>query len=165
MRNRSTLPARFLPACESIGRRSTSCSSNGPTTGRWSGWRSLTGTSCGWVLTRCSSVTRQSAWRSTKPLSWPSAMALDSRHISSTGCSTGSCTGKVEGDFRFWIGCTVPNRKSRIKNSKSTMGVFDLFKKKPELRSEEHTSELQSLRHLVCRLLLEKKKNIHKKKT
>src|SRR5262245_2431739 len=29
------------------------------------------------------------------------------------------------------------------------------------LRSEEHTSELQSLRHLVCRLLLEKKKKIH----
>src|SRR5262245_62694520 len=26
------------------------------------------------------------------------------------------------------------------------------------VRSEEHTSELQSLRHLVCRLLLEKKK-------
>src|SRR5262245_62619877 len=29
-------------------------------------------------------------------------------------------------------------------------------------RSEEHTSELQSLRHLVCRLLLEKKKTIRK---
>src|SRR2546422_7953665 len=28
-------------------------------------------------------------------------------------------------------------------------------------RSEEHTSELQSRLHLVCRLLLEKKKNIH----
>src|SRR3989441_5245420 len=28
------------------------------------------------------------------------------------------------------------------------------------LRSEEHTSELQSLAYLVCRLLLEKKKNI-----
>src|SRR5205814_5244749 len=27
-----------------------------------------------------------------------------------------------------------------------------------DLRSEEHTSELQALRHLVCRLLLEKKK-------
>src|SRR5687767_15351379 len=27
-------------------------------------------------------------------------------------------------------------------------------------RSEEHTSELQSLAYLVCRLLLEKKKNI-----
>src|SRR5262245_64821414 len=28
-------------------------------------------------------------------------------------------------------------------------------------RSEEHTSELHSLRHLVCRLLLEKKKTTH----
>src|SRR5690349_25135110 len=28
----------------------------------------------------------------------------------------------------------------------------------PQLRSEEHTSELQSRRDLVCRLLLEKKK-------
>src|SRR5262245_13013522 len=28
------------------------------------------------------------------------------------------------------------------------------------VRSEEHTSELQSLRHLVCRLLLEKKKTL-----
>src|SRR5262245_64680231 len=27
-------------------------------------------------------------------------------------------------------------------------------------RSEEHTSELQSIRHLVCRLLLEKKKHL-----
>src|SRR5947199_9411234 len=31
-------------------------------------------------------------------------------------------------------------------------------------RSEEHTSELQSLRHLVCRLLLEKKKKPHNAK-
>src|SRR5689334_24677562 len=30
---------------------------------------------------------------------------------------------------------------------------------KDQLRSEEHTSELQSQFHLVCRLLLEKKKN------
>src|ERR1035441_9161920 len=30
----------------------------------------------------------------------------------------------------------------------------------PTKRSEEHTSELQSLRHLVCRLLLAKKKRI-----
>src|SRR3989441_2979653 len=32
-------------------------------------------------------------------------------------------------------------------------GVFG-----PDVRSEEHTSELQSLAYLVCRLLLEKKK-------
>src|SRR2546429_4173897 len=30
-----------------------------------------------------------------------------------------------------------------------------------DLRSEEHTSELQSRLHLVCRLLLEKKKHSH----
>src|ERR1035438_10795181 len=39
---------------------------------------------------------------------------------------------------------------------------YFLSLKRPRLshgRSEEHTSELQSLRHLVCRLLLEKKKN------
>src|SRR2546422_3098872 len=33
------------------------------------------------------------------------------------------------------------------------------------LRSEEHTSELQSRLHLVCRLLLEKKKKEHKART
>src|SRR5438093_6108837 len=32
------------------------------------------------------------------------------------------------------------------------------------LRSEEHTSELQSLTNLVCRLLLEKKKNNNQRK-
>src|SRR5258706_3740699 len=35
----------------------------------------------------------------------------------------------------------------------------------PVLRSEEHTSELQSLTNLVCRLLLEKKKSIRFTKT
>src|SRR3989449_7791582 len=35
----------------------------------------------------------------------------------------------------------------------------------PRVRSEEHTSELQSRLHLVCRLLLEKKKKKRKKRT
>src|SRR2546427_1123478 len=34
----------------------------------------------------------------------------------------------------------------------------------PEVRSEEHTSELQSQSNLVCRLLLEKKKKKQKKR-
>src|SRR5258708_27568897 len=34
-----------------------------------------------------------------------------------------------------------------------------------EVRSEEHTSELQSPDHLVCRLLLEKKKNPQRRST
>src|SRR5262245_64380529 len=36
--------------------------------------------------------------------------------------------------------------------------VAFLVRPRERRRSEEHTSELQSLRHLVCRLLLEKKK-------
>src|SRR5947199_1382592 len=36
--------------------------------------------------------------------------------------------------------------------------LMPVHEKSPWHRSEEHTSELQSLRHLVCRLLLEKKK-------
>src|SRR3712207_8278285 len=35
----------------------------------------------------------------------------------------------------------------------------------PVYRSEEHTSELQSRQYLVCRLLLEKKKNEHERTT
>src|SRR5437899_7849239 len=43
------------------------------------------------------------------------------------------------------------------RRSTLTLRRWNLFR---PLRSEEHTSELQSLRHLVCRLLLEKKKHI-----
>src|SRR5437899_4125201 len=35
------------------------------------------------------------------------------------------------------------------------VAVFDPARDRRRPRSEEHTSELQSLRHLVCRLLLE----------
>src|SRR5258707_9559156 len=35
---------------------------------------------------------------------------------------------------------------------------FQVLPARPEARSEEHTSELQSRQYLVCRLLLEKKK-------
>src|SRR2546425_9310432 len=43
------------------------------------------------------------------------------------------------------------------KNSQTSRVIWD-----PN-RSEEHTSELQSLAYLVCRLLLEKKKNNNSK--
>src|SRR5205814_10115276 len=41
----------------------------------------------------------------------------------------------------------------------STPLMFAVVSDDTRVRSEEHTSELQSLRHLVCRLLLEKKKH------
>src|SRR3712207_8494351 len=49
-----------------------------------------------------------------------------------------ACTAYLEGEF----------------------GIEGLYMGVPvKLRSEEHTSELQSRQYLVCRLLLEKKKN------
>src|SRR5258705_9012986 len=48
-----------------------------------------------------------------------------------------------------------PTPQCWIGSSRSPAGNRPLSK---HPRSEEHTSELQSLRHLVCRLLLEKKK-------
>src|SRR5437899_9838549 len=44
------------------------------------------------------------------------------------------------------------------------VGAFGFFLFLARYRSEEHTSELQSLRHLVCRLLLEKKKQLSDEK-
>src|SRR5438309_8331697 len=41
--------------------------------------------------------------------------------------------------------------------------LIDVVPTAANIRSEEHTSELQSQFHLVCRLLLEKKKNKNKK--
>src|SRR5258705_8433041 len=43
-------------------------------------------------------------------------------------------------------------------NEEGVVTPLDVKKGDRIIRSEEHTSELQSLRHLVCRLLLEKKK-------
>src|SRR2546422_5323063 len=64
------------------------------------------------------------------------------------------------------------HRCSRLKGCDTRLGVDEerveagvawsrsTTSRSPSRRSEEHTSELQSRLHLVCRLLLEKKKNI-----
>src|SRR2546422_5015126 len=56
-----------------------------------------------------------------------------------------------------------PPRRSRVQSPRAgpATGCGLLRQRR---RSEEHTSELQSRLHLVCRLLLEKKKKIKKKK-
>src|SRR2546422_5362025 len=46
------------------------------------------------------------------------------------------------------------------KNGELGLHSAQALSKEFQSRSEEHTSELQSRLHLVCRLLLEKKKNI-----
>src|SRR5256884_2772306 len=61
-------------------------------------------------------------------------------------------SGKMIGFYDLIVGATAVERGSQVAT----------FNKRhfAQIRSEEHTSELQSRLHLVCRLLLEKKKKI-----
>src|SRR5258705_5995715 len=59
----------------------------------------------------------------------------------------------------FWALAVL--RVSCLMISFRAVHCFRELKRETRNRSEEHTSELQSLRHLVCRLLLEKKKKIY----
>src|SRR5205814_8472831 len=72
----------------------------------------------------------------------------DALPISHVGECYPRCRGKDHWDVRAYASVTgIGAREYRVVRGTSTTR-----------RSEEHTSELQSLRHLVCRLLLEKKK-------
>src|SRR5437016_7574906 len=79
--------------------------------------------------------------------------------------------------FRSIFGClrTTPSRRpfrdaqaSRLASdspcSSNPTGTARAWRVRCKARSEEHTSELQSLTNLVCRLLLEKKKKKQQKK-
>src|ERR1035441_11026869 len=57
---------------------------------------------------------------------------------------------------RLRSNCARPNHPaSRVQAARESSAASAL--RPIAARSEEHTSELQSLRHIVCRLLLEKK--------
>src|SRR5256884_6594198 len=66
------------------------------------------------------------------------------------GPSTGVPTKTEQGDLWQMLGAAFGDYPRAIA---APLDIADCFK----LRSEEHTSELQSRLHLVCRLLLEKK--------
>src|SRR5205085_9514348 len=60
-----------------------------------------------------------------------------------------------------------PDRTARVRGApraERSLRRGDALMPTRALRSEEHTSELQSQSNLVCRLLLEKKNKINKKK-
>src|SRR2546427_8845402 len=64
------------------------------------------------------------------------------------------------GDFAALrnISCCLTRRSQPIS---SWHRGWDRRVRQHEMRSEEHTSELQSQSNIVCRLLLEKKKKVH----
>src|SRR2546423_9271464 len=59
--------------------------------------------------------------------------------------------------FRSGFACLTCGARSERDDGRPVEQLLDV-------RSEEHTSELQSLAYLVCRLLLEKKKKVVRKK-
>src|SRR3712207_7694109 len=56
------------------------------------------------------------------------------------------------------VGLLVPEKGQVLYDGRD---LALMGKKEKKIRSEEHTSELQSRQYLVCRLLLEKKKPHH----
>src|SRR5205814_9409472 len=90
--------------------------------------------------------------------SWMYALALhDALPISGARPGSPGPGGRVAGHHRG-----VPVRLRDDRHRSGLPGAGTARRTEPgrplRCRSEEHTSELQSLRHLVCRLLLEKKK-------
>src|SRR5437899_4689900 len=59
--------------------------------------------------------------------------------------------------FRSSFAAQNPRRRARPICHPAACAGAGRLERRSCRRSEEHTSELQSLRHLVCRLLLEKK--------
>src|SRR3989440_7684303 len=78
---------------------------------------------------------------------------ISDRDWSSDVCSSDQLQSQAEDSIRDLI-VTGVDRKSTRLNSSHDQISYAVFC----LRSEEHTSELQSRSDLVCRLLLEKKK-------
>src|SRR5205814_10337009 len=77
------------------------------------------------------------------PLLTPTA---PSRHTSA------SCVANLTPALRLTF--SSPNKFARVASKKDFSASSSVLRKFVSPRSEEHTSELQSLRHLVCRLLL-----------
>src|SRR2546423_7309376 len=68
------------------------------------------------------------------------------------GTESSSPTGSTDRSFAKFRG------RPRVDEETERL-VVRMAKENPGWRSEEHTSELQSLAYLVCRLLLEKKQH------
>src|SRR5690625_5830828 len=87
-------------------------------------------------------------------------------YISSSGyCSRQQADRYIKGGY-VTVNGNITTNKTFVNKSDEVYVNDHLIQPKENsiyiMRSEEHTSELQSRGHLVCRLLLEKKKNKHR---
>src|SRR5438270_3488474 len=75
------------------------------------------------------------------------------------------CTSSISPSSSCWLPATPGALAVMLKDVEVKAIPFTTpAAKAPGVRSEEHTSELQSQSNLVCRLLLEKKKNTDRQK-
>src|SRR2546422_4442035 len=83
-------------------------------------------------------------------------------HCSVSGSQRSPARNSARSDFAGWyFWMNFPSGSSR-RMARNAVGAV---KSVCTPRSEEHTSELQSRLHLVCRLLLEKKKKLSLERT
>src|SRR2546422_1109423 len=100
--------------------------------------------------------------RSQNPAGRAAAAGVPGQYNGPGSCSSTSCHGSLtpvdgsrilQNEFSTWVAKDKHSKAYRVLTE-------DLGVQMARIRSEEHTSELQSRLHLVCRLLLEKKKKI-----
>src|SRR5207253_6036080 len=95
---------------------------------------------------------------------WPNADVFGAqRRPGATTVSDhgGSRTVLPEGVLPQWLHQEPEATRALLQHARRCrISVQRHFRALPDRRSEEHTSELQSRGHLVCRLLLEKKKTL-----
>src|SRR5258708_9490960 len=97
--------------------------------------------------------------RNARP-SAPHRMRLEYVPTTSGMSNTPTCRNVTGSNAFSWTVGALPVRKNTrpAVESGATSEPEGIPENVPTIRSEEHTSELQSPDHLVCRLLLEKKK-------
>src|SRR2546422_6035077 len=81
--------------------------------------------------------------------------------VASNATRSGPMIGSRMEIFFCWLKKNVSNTRMLVSGDAVNTMRSAMFPEPPPqltVRSEEHTSELQSRLHLVCRLLLEKKK-------
>src|SRR5205814_9631861 len=86
------------------------------------------------------------------PISSPANVTV----TENTSVNNGAQGAVVWGDHNVFVNNILYNNNN-LSGGAAAGAQGGLYAGLANFRSEEHTSELQSLRHLVCRLLLEKK--------
>src|SRR2546427_7785792 len=112
-----------------------------------------------WLSSVALSTSASSAGSAKASHHWPRAWASAGRAWVQPACGAAPCSlkaGAAGSSGRLWDTLAQPARASAATRGSRRLDSFEsdgIF-----MRSEEHTSELQSQSNLVCRLLLEKKK-------